>query len=103
MRLIDADALKTSFAESKEQLWEIYHGLTNRIHKEICSGQIVSFTEAILRIKDAPTVDAVPVVRCKDCIHQRITDGFYVCHKFMDANVSIITNPNNYCSLGRSL
>lgn len=41
------------------------------------------------------------VVRCEDCIHQRTTDGFYACHKFMGENVSIITNPNNYCSFGR--
>lgn len=30
----------------------------------------------IERIKNAPTVDAVPVVRCKDCIHWR-PDGVY--------------------------
>lgn len=41
------------------------------------------------------------VVRCKDCIHQSTTNGFYACHKFMGENVSIITNPNNYCSCGR--
>lgn len=58
---------------------------------------------AIGLVNDAPSVDAVEVVRCKACIHQRITDGFYACHKFMGENVSIITNPNNYCSSGRSL
>ena len=52
-------------------------------------------------MQDAPAVEAVEVVRCKDCIHQRTTDGFYACHKFMGENVSIITNPNNYCSFGR--
>ena len=52
-------------------------------------------------MQDAPAVEAVEVVRCKDCIHQRTTDGFYACHKFMGENVSIITNPNNDCSFGR--
>ena len=61
MRLIDADALKSDLIESKEKLWEIYNGLTHHIDKQICGGQIGSFVEAILRIKDAPTVDAVPV------------------------------------------
>ena len=52
-------------------------------------------------MQDAPAVDAVEVVRCKDCKYQITTDGFYACHKFMGENVSIITNPNNYCSFGR--
>lgn len=69
MRLIDADALKADLIESKEKLWEIYNGLSDHIDKQICGGQIASFMEAILRIKDAPAIDAVPVVRCKDCKH----------------------------------
>lgn len=50
---------------------------------------------------DCPLDDVAKVVRCKDCMYQRTADGFYACHKFVGANVSIITNPNNYCSLGR--
>ena len=67
MRLIDADALKADLMESKEKLWEIYNGLKNHIDKQICGGEIGTFTEVILRIKDAPTIDAVPVVRCGEC------------------------------------
>lgn len=70
MRLIDADALKADLIESKEKLWEIYNGLSHHIDKQICGGQIGSFVEAILRTKDAPTIDAVPVVRCKDCTYR---------------------------------
>ena len=69
MRLGDLDALKADLMESKEALWKIYNGLKHHVDKQICGGQISTFTEAILRINDAPTIDAVPVVRCKDCIY----------------------------------
>lgn len=64
MRLIDADAL-------------------NSVEKEIVCGKTRSpymkdYT-AILRIfevdeiRNAPTVDAVPIVRCKNCVHRHWT------------------------------
>ena len=62
MRLIDADALKEDLKEAKEELWKIYYGLSNHSDKQICVGQISSFTDAILKVKDAATIDAVPVV-----------------------------------------
>ena len=54
MRLIDADALYDK-AESayKNAPWQI---------RSTCRWFVDS-------IADAPTVDAVPVVRCKDCLH----------------------------------
>lgn len=56
MRLIDADALKKSLLEK-------------------------GFYPAIVKraIEDAPTVDAVEVVRCKDCIYTRKLYGRMVC------------------------
>jgi hypothetical protein len=55
MRLIDADALRI-------------------IKVEECEGYTIDYYAAgwkacIDRIKTLPTVDAVPVVRCKDCKH----------------------------------
>lgn len=44
MRMIDANALKTSFEED---------------------GHLSNYIEEF--IDNAPTIDAVPVVRCKDC------------------------------------
>lgn len=50
-RLIDADALKAVFEEKSSEA--------------VCG---VELCKAIIsRIDEAPTVDAVPVVRCKDC------------------------------------
>ena len=52
MRMIDADALKSYMDEcSKESRFRVYYG----------------YAESF--INDAPTIDAVPVVRCRECIH----------------------------------
>lgn len=57
--------------------------------------------KALRCIEQAPTVDAVPVVRCKDCKHwkfaQHINDN--LCHRF-DENPWIPTEPNDFCSYG---
>lgn len=50
MRLIDADALVARMAT-------VYTDTDLRAH----------YTEVMRAIMDQPTVDAVPVVRCKDC------------------------------------
>ena len=58
MRLIDADALKAVFEEKSS---EAVCGV------ELCKA-------IIFRINKEPTVDAVPVVRCKDCKYYEETD-----------------------------
>lgn len=51
------------------------------------------------RIKEQPTIDAVEVVRCKDCKHKYVsgngTTQFYVCD-FMDAQYE----DNGFCHHG---
>lgn len=66
MRLIDADALIKSTDKEIVHMWEI----------------------AL-----APTVDAEPVVRCKDCFH--FWDGVCKAH-----NDVIYVDDNNFCSMG---
>ena len=51
-----------------------------------------------------PTIDAVPVVRCKDCIHWYDVEG--VCLKiYSDGAVSSYAwqfrEPNDFCSYGK--
>lgn len=60
MRLIDADKLHY-----------------NRIRIFHSDGTIGGYNAVVMsaEIKDAPTVDAVPVVRCKDCVHLEILNG----------------------------
>ena len=63
MRLIDADALKTK-AETIQTI-DCWHMRTEK--------------QAVLveHIDTAPTIDAIPVVRCKDCIYyQDNNDGY---------------------------
>ena len=58
MRLIDADAILKADENSDKAL-------------VLGSGKALEIAYALLKKKvaDAPTVDAVPVVRCKDCKH----------------------------------
>lgn len=69
MRTVDADELLKSVRESAKRAEEwladckAYHSaMTARAEQAI-----LTFNECALRIKNAPTVDAVPVVRCRDC------------------------------------
>lgn len=63
--MIDADALQKLFNEVSSSL--------------LCRRDLAKDTEHMVRaflmvtemIQDAPTVDAVPVVRCEDCVHWR--------------------------------
>ena len=61
MRLIDADAL---VAELENGLWD--WDSVNGITAETVLRQTIS------DIKNAPTIDALPVVRCRDCKHRPI-------------------------------
>ena len=71
-RLIDANAYAAEMKVRQDALkeliddavamdnWEMYDGL---------SREFSVFVEAKLTLDAMPTVDAVPVVRCKDCQH----------------------------------
>ena len=66
MRLIDADNIRDLFdAEFKETRKLILAGETHL--DNLAEG----FTEADRVIRQMPTVDAAPVVRCKDCKHYK--------------------------------
>ena len=76
MRLIDADALEEAMWPFERIGWEI------------------GWNDALrVVMKEAPTVDAVEVVRCKDCIH--FWDG--VCKAHIDV---IYVDDNDFCSCG---
>ena len=77
MRLIDCHKAKRA----------IYQHKTQRLQKE-----------TVLKILDsAPTIDAVPVVRCKDCVyHYRDSDEGYICGISGD-----FTGDNEFCYKGK--
>lgn len=70
----------------------------------ICSMNITDYAseiEAYRAIANAPTIDAVPVVRCKDCKwgdHYKGIDGnrYYRCTEHLRAGYM----PTDFCSLG---
>ena len=69
-------------------------------------GKGLSYTGELMGcIEDAPTVDAVPVVRCAKCEHWvKNDDGQYVCALFDIANSygePVVTKPDNFCSYGK--
>ena len=79
-RLIDANALISYIDEcSQESRFRVYYGYAK------------SF------IDDAPTVDAVPVVRCRDCKYHEDTHvtGFEHCCLY-----DLTMRYNDFCSFG---
>ena len=78
MRLIDADALKDRFS------------LTGPVGV------------SVRRVIDkAPTIDAVPVVRCKDCEKWKQKDETWLCKNFGYCSECMMDCPaDHFCSYG---
>ena len=90
MKLIDADA----FERNMQNEWE---------NNEISNGEWIHFREML---NQEPTVDAVEVVRCKDCMYyeESLYDVF-TNHDMVCAYAPLhhfYREPNDYCSKGRS-
>lgn len=82
MRLIDASALKEkAFSDPDTTM----------------SGEAMVYVQDI---DDAPTIDAVPVVRCKDCKNCNwVEETNYIHYPFCIANFRE-TREDDYCSYG---
>jgi len=106
MRLIDADALKESLTETLHRCDEWIENAKDEETRTIAESNYTAFLESILRVKDAPTIDAVPVVRCKDCKHfadDYVDTGFgpipaFSCDVCELYGVGL--SLNHYCSCG---
>ena len=82
-RLIDGDALIAWIKGSQQ--------MTSKMKSIICY------------IKTMPTVDAVSVVRCKDCKHAEVYDGYYTqvcCENGVIGGHGELWNPDDFCSYG---
>ena len=94
-RLIDADALYNSFGAS---------GNCNNCPLDAYKCQYYNehtLMEFCERIEDAPTVDAVAVVRCKDCKHNYYNmipsgEAEHECVKFVELPITA----DFYCAWG---
>jgi hypothetical protein len=88
MRLIDADALIAEWCDGCKYL---ENGLCDQ---DVCGG--------VLLMKETPTIDAVPVVRCKDCKHFVQSEPYDPCEcmKWTVKWGVAYTSPDGFCSYG---
>ena len=93
MRLIDADRLNKPIYAEEDNITG-----SGMSYDEIC-GCNDGIDIAWNKIDGAPTIDAVPVVRCKDCIRRYDTDECPMCF-LIEGNYCDYTNENGFCDRG---
>lgn len=71
MRLIDADELRADYGMA-EDCKDCKTG-----YRDCQYNAVYTKMDFCGWLDDAPTVDAVPVVRCKDCLHNRVCEIQY--------------------------
>jgi len=92
MRLIDADAVYKILKSYEIRKATIGNPLTDWEYGYTCG-----IERAESEIECATTVDAVPVIRCKDCKHWSGDDDETYC-----SELGIFgTDPNSFCSYAR--
>lgn len=94
MRLIDADELRKVISGLRVIITGVRYG------KGLLCELVTEYCRNILKaIDESPTIDAVPVVRCKDCVYYeeaKVNElGFIICR----ASGMEITD-NDFCSYG---
>jgi hypothetical protein len=99
MRLIDADAL---FNWGKHKLSDaVKYGNKDEEHQDFSYSTLMMY-EIADEVNNAPTIDAVPVVRCRECIYRQKAKvnrkGFLIC----PASGMEITD-DDYCSYGAKM
>lgn len=92
-RLIDADVLKAAITVDG---YEHFSGCL--------SSSKVSLLEMVMDdIDEAPTIDAVPVVRCLECEYRKKLqyDGqYHCCNEDAGMATGVALNDNDFCSYG---
>ena len=93
MRMIDADRLNKPIYAEEDNITG-----SGMSYDEIC-GYNDGIDIAWNKIDQAPTIDAVPVVRCKDCIRRYDTDECPMCF-LIEGKYYEYTNENGFCDRG---
>ena len=93
MRLIDADRLNKPIYAEEDNITG-----SGMSYDELC-GYNDGIDIAWNKIEQAPTIDAVPVVRCKDCIRRYDTDECPMCF-LIEGKYYEYTNGNGFCDRG---
>ena len=104
MRLVDANSYK-----------RILEGWLSGVHSggdEQENAEGLSISNCIRQLDDAPTIDAEPVVRCKDCEHFKnygktslLADGKNIkagwCYRRIRYDEEYRMQPDDFCSYGK--
>ena len=93
MRLIDAD-------KAVEQIYDWLN------QTKVIPLRTSYHFELLGCIEDCPTIDAVPVVRCSECIsHGTLTNGSLYCGKIKTGIYGVyhVVKPDDYCSYGKRI
>lgn len=89
MRLIDADAALNALTE----YWD------RRCMPAVLDGETATYVDCKLIIKRQPTIDAVPVVRCRECKHSEPWYGDRSrCFLWVEDGISVFND--GFCSYG---
>ena len=88
-RLIDANALRKSF----EKLYSDFYRRTETF------SEAVLMEDVLQELASHPTVDAVEVVRCRDCKHTSTLQGDIIC-KHWTEDICVFVKEEDFCSYG---
>ena len=91
MRLIDADALIGKFNEKADMAECLVDART--------AERFATFCALADAVEEMPTVDAVPVVRCKDCEYSYDEIRYLCCLHGVCVDCEV--PPNFYCAYGK--
>lgn len=97
VRLIDANALENVLHEKVKTLAD-----ENGWHDHYVTG----FDDAITYVEDAPTIDAVQVVRCRECWKRGNERECPMCHEEFDGcDYCTIdyTSDDGFCHMGKKM
>lgn len=95
MELVDRDKLLARLKDSKA------YGMSMFKFSNVLNPVEVVADAMIDDAKDAPTVDAVPVVRCKDCKHWSDADDYKSgARECGHAEGWLLTMPDGFCCYG---
>lgn len=96
MRLIDANALIISLAKDRSAL----------VNNHVPHGELRRIDETIWKVVEAPTISAVPVVRCRECVwwkgrQVQLADG--TCRDYLpdepwSVTLSVGINVGSHCT-----
>ena len=106
MRLIDADALKQKLLAERDAIPLTYterYGFGVEFPSSFGQARRGGVKTALRCMEQTPTIDAVPVVRCRDCKHYTYPRcGYGICKIHSDGGSSeaVYMCDNDFCSYG---